>query len=375
MRHVAALRTLVASLHCAPLALAAIVAACPAPAPAAADEITWLTMEFPPFYIHDGKDRGQGIADGVTHCCSATLRGYAHREELAEPATIMTRLKAGDHVCSAAYIRTAERERVLEYSLPDLILPPNGITVRRDDGARGSPAARPARCRSPSCSPTASSSWRWRWGVRRPGARRPARAHQGEPARLLAPRRGHLPSLFDMLLKGSVDYLVGYPYEALYLARERGVEGQVVTLPLAELPDYTLRTWSARDALGPRRGGRGQPRAAARAAAARVPAGHRALARRGLQAEFRRQYEAKFLAARRALAGAPTALDALDLPQVHEVVGGVELEHVRHALVAALVVHADALAGPPAWRRASGAGWRRGWRANSASESARLASR
>ncbi|HEV8631695.1 MAG TPA: ABC transporter substrate-binding protein, partial [Thermoanaerobaculia bacterium] len=42
------------------------------------------------------------------------------------------------------------------------------------------------------------------------------------------------------LVKGSVDYVLGYPYEALYMAKQRGVAAQVVTLPLAEVPDYTL---------------------------------------------------------------------------------------------------------------------------------------
>jgi len=41
-----------------------------------------------------------------------------------------------------------------------------------------------------------------------------------------------------MLMKGSVDYIVGYPYEAVYVARERNVEGQVVTLPLADTARY-----------------------------------------------------------------------------------------------------------------------------------------
>ena len=46
--------------------------------------------------------------------------------------------------------------------------------------------------------------------------------------------------LFDMLSKGSVDYVIGYPYEALYMARQRGLAGRIVTLPLVEAPDYTF---------------------------------------------------------------------------------------------------------------------------------------
>ncbi|HEV8629617.1 MAG TPA: hypothetical protein VGV61_04805, partial [Thermoanaerobaculia bacterium] len=129
-----------------PLLLAAVVVGSllVGAAPAAADDLTWLTMDFAPFYIHTGKEHGQGIADGVMHVLQRHLTEFSHREELAEPASIMTRLKAGDRVCSAAYIRTTEREKVLEYSLPDLILPPQGVTVRRDAVARfGGGAAGP----------------------------------------------------------------------------------------------------------------------------------------------------------------------------------------------------------------------------------------
>jgi uncharacterized protein (TIGR02285 family) len=297
MRHVAALRTLVASLHCGPLILATIVAALLGARPAAADEITWLTMKFPPFYIHDGKDRGQGIADGVTHLLQRHFRGYTHREELAEPATIMTRLKAGDHVCSAAYIKTADRERVLEYSLPDLILPPHGITARSETVRRltgGAPGpvslAHLLANRNLKLAVAVGRSY---------GPTLDALLERTKGSSHVYWRHGEdiYPSLFDMLLKGSVDYLVGYPYEALYLARERGVEGQVVTLPLVELPEYTLaHVVCPRTPWG-------------RAVVAEVnralqlerprPEYRQAIERwldEGLLPEFRRQYQEKFLA-------------------------------------------------------------------------------
>ncbi|HXT52457.1 MAG TPA: TIGR02285 family protein [Thermoanaerobaculia bacterium] len=226
----------VVALAIAALAGAALFAA----SPAAADEITWLTMEFPPFYIHAGKDRGQGIADAVSHLLQRHLGNHTHREELAEPATIMTRLKAGDHVCSAAYIKTPERERVLEFSLPDLILPPHGITARRATVPRlTGGAARPVSL----AKLLANRKLRLAVAVGRSyGPTLDTLLERTKGSNHVYWRHGEdiYRSLFDMLLKGSVDYLVGYPYEALYMSRERGVEGQVVTLPLVELPEYTL---------------------------------------------------------------------------------------------------------------------------------------
>ena len=281
------------------LALAiAAAAAIATPRAAAADEITWLTMEFPPFFIHDGTDKGQGIADGVTHLLARHLKGHTHREELAEPATIMTRLKAGDHVCTAAYIKTAERERVLEFSQPNLILPPNGVTTRRELVPRltgGAPG------------PVSLAKLLEKRDLKMAVA--VGRSYGPALDRLLERTRGsaHVywrhgediyTSLFDMLMRGSIDYLVGYPYEARYVARLRGVEDQVVTLPLVEVPDYTL----AHVVCPKTPWGRGVIAEVNRALAIERPRPeYRQAIERWLDPsmvkEFRRQYDAKFVGA------------------------------------------------------------------------------
>lgn len=275
---------------------AALAAGSAAAAPAGPDQITWLTMEFPPFFIHEGKDRGQGIADGVTHLLARHLQGHVHREQLAEPATIMTRLKAGDHVCTAAYIKTAERERVLEFSLPDLILPPNGITTRREmvpkltGGAAGPVSlARLLQNRDLKLAVAVGRSYG-------PALDALLEHTKGSPHVYWRHGEDIYKSLFDMLMKGSVDYLIGYPYEARYVAGLSGAADQVVTLPLVELPDYTL----AHVVCPKTPWGRGVIAEVNRALEAERPRPeYRQAIERWIDpamvAEFRRQYDAKFL--------------------------------------------------------------------------------
>ena len=266
-------------------------------APAAADEITWLEMKFPPFYIADGPDRSQGIADAVTRRLRTHLTGWEHQSEVAEPAAIMARMKAGDHVCSAAYIRTAEREKVMAFSTPDLILPPNGVTILRDDLARfggGGPVslAKLLENRQLKVAVAVGRSYG-------PALDALLERHKSSPHVYWRRDADIYGALFDMLVKGSVDYVIGYPYEALYLARERGVESQVVSLPLTELPDFTFA-----HVVCPRTAwGRGVIAQINRALLVERPTReYRQAIERwlddGLQAELRRQYQSKFLASR-----------------------------------------------------------------------------
>ena len=266
-------------------------------APAAADEITWLGMEFPPFYIAEGPDRGQGIADAVTRRLRTHLTGWTHRDEVAEPAAIMARMKAGDRVCSAAYIRTPEREKVLAFSSPDLILPPNGVTILREDLARfgGGGTVSLARLLDDRQLKVAVAVGR-SYG---PALDALLERHKGSPH--VYWRRGDdiYRSLFEMLAKGSVDYVIGYPYEALYMARQRGLGDRIVNLPLLEAPEYTFahvvcpkNEWGQRvvaavdEALAVER-----PRPEYRQAIERWLDA-------SLLAEFRRQYQTRFVGAR-----------------------------------------------------------------------------
>ena len=266
-------------------------------APAAADEITWLEMKFPPFYIADGPDRSQGIADAVTRRLRTHLTGWEHQSEVAEPAAIMARMKAGDHVCSAAYIRTAEREKVMAFSTPDLILPPNGVTILRDDLARfggGGPVslAKLLENRQLKVAVAVGRSYG-------PALDALLERHKSSPHVYWRRDADIYGALFDMLVKGSVDYVIGYPYEARYTAGQRGVGDRVVSLALTETPEYTFahvvcpkNEWGQRVIAA--------VDAALRAERAR-PEYRQAIERwldAGLLEEFRRQYDARFVSAR-----------------------------------------------------------------------------
>lgn len=198
-------------------------------------EITWLTMEFPPFFIHRGDQAGKGIADGVMRVLEDRMPGWRHHQQVANTAQIVARIRAGERVCSAAYIRTPQRERFMEFSVPDLMLPPNGITIRRsdlDDFGGGGPVSLTRLL----------DDGELRLGLaqgRSYGKEIDAILERHRQSRHVYSRLGDdiYQTLFDMLLRDGVDYIVGYPYEAEFHARLRGREDEVVSLQVRENPE------------------------------------------------------------------------------------------------------------------------------------------
>lgn len=193
--------------------------------------ITWLTMDFPPFFIHRGEHAGEGIADGVTALIQGAMEEWSHRSELADTAEIAGRMRAGDRVCSAAYIRTPEREEIMVFSIPDLVLPPIGLVVRRSDLERfggGEPTSLDDLLADGSI----------RLGVARgrsygSGIDEVLDRHRSSPSVYNRLGEDIFRSLLDLLDRESVDAVLGYPYEAYYVASTSS-KARIATVPLVE---------------------------------------------------------------------------------------------------------------------------------------------
>lgn len=225
----------------AAVAVAILVAGLLVAAPGGAQEvrrIEWLDLEFPPFFIDQGPDRGQGIADRICDLIRQEMAGWTHTRTVSSLVDTMRRMRAGEQVCSGAMLKTEERERFLTFSIPDMLLPPNGITVRRADLEKFGGGGEVSLARL-------LEAGELKLAVVQ------GRAYGPDVDPLLERYRsaGYVysqvgtdiyTSIFGMLQQGSVDYIIGYPYEALYAARRAGVGGQVVSLPIAENRRPTL---------------------------------------------------------------------------------------------------------------------------------------
>ena len=203
---------------------------------AAQDTVRWLDMDFPPFFISEGPAAGQGMGDRIADLLSTELTGYRHERDRASPDRIMGLISAGDPVCSVAFLRTPERERTMAFSVADMVLPPNGLIVRRGDETRFSTLG------SVSLAGLVDSG-----NVRLGTAAGRSYGAALDPILADAPdgsvfeRQGDdiLRGLLQMLVRERLDAVLGYPYESRWIADQLGISDQIAFLPLEEASDFT----------------------------------------------------------------------------------------------------------------------------------------
>ena len=95
--------------------------------------IIWLHSQYPPYYITNGPDTGNGIADRVEKMLRKELTGYKHVRKEANWKRVMQLMRAGENVVILTLLKTPDREKFIEYSVLTSVKPTNGICVRSDD--------------------------------------------------------------------------------------------------------------------------------------------------------------------------------------------------------------------------------------------------
>jgi uncharacterized protein (TIGR02285 family) len=193
----------------------------------AADVVTWMHADFPPLRIVDGPYAGQGPSDMIHDLMRREMPGLEQRVLTANLSRTMNWMHKGEKVLAVGIIPNPERDAVMQYSMPCVLVPPACLVVRagttrqtgrialRDFGAGKGVGVAAGRS----------------YGHEVDAVLRTA----PDPARIVAHTGSNLlDSLLDMLLLGRVDGVLAYPFEATYVARMKGREGDIALVPLTE---------------------------------------------------------------------------------------------------------------------------------------------
>lgn len=209
----------------------------------ARDIMKWAFVDFPPYYIFQGDDKGMGRDERLIRLIQKHLPAYRHLEQKMPAARLFGRLKAGEHLCVVSLYRTPGRSEFISYtSVPSTIGLPLGITVKRSK-------ARLFEQKAVNMKPVSLAHLLKNTPLRLGIAK--GRSYTAEGDALIKKfgsesnvhvRAGRdvYHGLFKMLLNDRVDFIIGYPDEMLYIARSYSASDRILNLPIREFDRFSL---------------------------------------------------------------------------------------------------------------------------------------
>lgn len=202
----------------------------------AAETITWLQAYFPPVTIPSGPDAGMGFYDRMTEIIIKNLPQYKHSFVTANVPRIIHEIKNEKRGCCASLYKTTERETYTAFSIPVVIVLPNGVIIRKKDRDLFAPYITASEeIRLSKLIKDESLMLGVAKGRKYSGGIDEILIAHGKAANVME-RMGEdvFKGLLDMLLKGRIEYLLGFPVEAQYLAQKNNRGDEIQFFPVAE---------------------------------------------------------------------------------------------------------------------------------------------
>jgi uncharacterized protein (TIGR02285 family) len=194
------------------------------------DEVVWMHADFPPLRIIDGPYVGQGFSDMIHELMARELSDFRHVVVTANLSRTLNWMENGRNVLAVGIIPNPQRDRVMQYSVPCVLVPPVSLVVRAGEqeslGRGGHVSLRDFLARK-------------RLGVAADRSYGPeldsVLLSSPDLSRVVVSKGSNLfESLLEMLLLGRVDGVLAYPFEAVYGARMKNKEDLISIAPLRE---------------------------------------------------------------------------------------------------------------------------------------------
>lgn len=201
----------------------------------APDEIVWYRADFPPVTIPFGTDAERGFFDQVMNFVIKGLADYKHNFHTANFKRIMSEIKNGENVCCPSLYKTEAREEFVSFSLPAMVVLPNGIIINEKNLLKIAPYVNENGQISLSelLLDTDLILGISNGRIYSNGIDEIIEQHSGKN---IYTRSGDdvFQGLMSMLYLGRVDYIIGYPTEAGYFSKKQKQYKDYMFFPIAE---------------------------------------------------------------------------------------------------------------------------------------------
>ncbi|TKB24147.1 TIGR02285 family protein [Desulfopila sp. IMCC35006] len=196
------------------------------------DSISWMEAVAPPFFIHEGKFKGQGYEDLITDILIKNLPAYEHTHVIANISRHYQQWKQGEKACALAMYKTPERMEFAYFSIPSVITLPTVLIINKEKfnifgGSKTVSLTDILKSHKYIVGRSKNRSYGIEFDttLNTYGDSRNIFVYEGPELTL---------NLFKMLLAGRIDALSGLPEEAMYLAETMGIRDRIMTLNITE---------------------------------------------------------------------------------------------------------------------------------------------
>jgi len=204
-------------------------------------QVRWLVIDFPPFHIVSGPDRGKGMRDRYLDALRARLPNFDSRVEVSDTTRQVALMQAGQPVCSISMLRTPEREQFMLFSEQPYGLQ---LPVRLVMASQSAAALGPVVDDQGVDLARVLAGGMIRLGVlpkRRFGASidrviADAAVHYPNTVQVFN-ANGSLEGLLDLIGKGRIEATLGYGLEVEQLRQHNAKLGDFAFLPITQAPD------------------------------------------------------------------------------------------------------------------------------------------
>lgn len=201
-----------------------------------AGEIRWQRAHFPPVTIPEGVHENEGFFDQVMLSLIDELPEYTHTFQIANFKRIMVDIEQQNNVCCPSLYKTEERERFVTFSIPVMVVLPNGVIACPRSRDKLLPHVdQEGRISLVSLLKDTSITMGISNGrIYSGGLDEILQSHGGHDNVVVRSGEDVFGGLMQMLQLGRIDVLLGYPIEAAYWAKENLRAAEPVYYPVQE---------------------------------------------------------------------------------------------------------------------------------------------
>ena len=201
----------------------------------AKEKITWMVLDWPPWMIIDGEDKGAGRFNHILDIAQKHLPEYEHVTERMNWARFWHEVENNNNLCYTFGLKSGKREKIAYYSAPHTIVLPNAIIMKKETAELlGNPA-------SYSIVKLLEEDTIQGYAEKnRSFTNKVDLLIKNHGNRFNLTRVSETPeSLIKMVIMGRIDYTIEYPIVATYYQEKLDAPGTLVSIPISEMDPFS----------------------------------------------------------------------------------------------------------------------------------------